>query len=356
MPQSEFSDARLGILHGITIEEPSRRKDESREKSKKKDSVRSTSVCDDHERPESSRGATKEARTTRFRFKKQKHSSDSPQGKKRRHTKESSNHSSSKRRRGHGEYHEQLKDDPAEYDDTYIPNTASWRYRADADVAFRESLFDAMADDEGAAFWEGVYGQPIHIYGRPDVETGNGLEEMNDEEYAEHVRKKMWERSHQHIHEERQKRTLRQQREKEKEKQAAAQWEREQRKLKMKEKLLREHTKKKDLRKRWEQYVEYWDTSRRQKQSAAAEDIPWPVLTGKARDVTKDAVEEFLYAALNGLGDGSMDILKRERIRWHPDKAQQRWGIEALTDMEMRAITTVFQTIDALWNEYRNKT
>ena len=31
----------------------------------------------------------------------------------------------------------------------------------DPDTLFRESLFDAMADDEGAAFWSGVYDVPI---------------------------------------------------------------------------------------------------------------------------------------------------------------------------------------------------
>src|SRR5436190_10673322 len=43
----------------------------------------------------------------------------------------------------------------------------SSRLEPSPDTAFRESLFDALADDEGAAYWESVYGQPIHIYPRP---------------------------------------------------------------------------------------------------------------------------------------------------------------------------------------------
>ena len=60
-----------------------------------------------------------------------------------------------------------------------------------------------MADDEGAAYWEAIYGQPIHIYPPPphgghDSSSGAGghLEQMTDEQYAEYVRQKMWEKTH----------------------------------------------------------------------------------------------------------------------------------------------------------------
>src|SRR5436853_946524 len=48
------------------------------------------------------------------------------------------------------------------------------------EAAFRESLFDAMADDEGAMFWESVYGQPIHNYPKTYVNQRTGkLEQMD---------------------------------------------------------------------------------------------------------------------------------------------------------------------------------
>lgn len=83
-----------------------------------------------------------------------------------------------------------------------------------ADAAFRESLFDALADDEGAAYWEGVYGQPIHTYSRyvpmheSDQDAGDNpvLERMSDDEYAAYVRTKMWEKSREHLMEERDRR------------------------------------------------------------------------------------------------------------------------------------------------------
>jgi len=74
----------------------------------------------------------------------------------------------------------------------------------DSEAAFRESLFDAMADDEGADYWSSIYGQPIHTYPNTYLspETGR-LEKMTDEEYTEFVRTKMWEKTHQHVLEER---------------------------------------------------------------------------------------------------------------------------------------------------------
>ncbi|CAI4217990.1 unnamed protein product [Parascedosporium putredinis] len=64
----------------------------------------------------------------------------------------------------------------------------------DPEAAFRESLFDAMADDEGAAYWEGVYGQPIHVYSNERDGPQGELERMTDDEYAAYVRQKMWEK------------------------------------------------------------------------------------------------------------------------------------------------------------------
>jgi hypothetical protein len=68
-------------------------------------------------------------------------------------------------------------DDPTSYDDSTS--------RIPPETAFRESLWDALGDNEGAAFWEGVYGQLIHIYPNTyqDQETGE-LEQINKEEYT----------------------------------------------------------------------------------------------------------------------------------------------------------------------------
>jgi len=75
--------------------------------------------------------------------------------------------------------------------------------------AFRASLFDALADDEGAAaYWENIYNQPLHIYPRPATATTASatgsegkaeLEAMSDAEYVEYVKLRMWEKAHPEI-------------------------------------------------------------------------------------------------------------------------------------------------------------
>lgn len=86
--------------------------------------------------------------------------------------------------------------------------------------------------------------------------------------------------------------------------------------------------------------------------------IFWPVESGKRRDVSHDAVEEFMRHAPAG-GEGDVDllaILKAERIRWHPDKIQHRYGVLGIDDVVLRSATEVFQIVDRMWNELREKT
>ncbi|KAK4123806.1 hypothetical protein N657DRAFT_645404 [Parathielavia appendiculata] len=59
---------------------------------------------------------------------------------------------------------------------------------------------------------------------------------------------------------------------------------------------------------------------------------------------------------VNGIGldeVGEKDFaarLKEERVRWHPDKMQQRLGGK-VDDKVMRDVTAIFQVVDALWND-----
>ncbi|KAF8245592.1 hypothetical protein K440DRAFT_633962 [Wilcoxina mikolae CBS 423.85] len=352
MPQPEFSNDRLGILHGITQitqDKSSNRASAPSPKHKSKSNIsepKRERSCSKSADVEDDQRKDSEPRKSKFRFKKKcrRHNGSRHDETQSRHTTE--HNGSSKRRRK--EYHAPLEDDPSQYDDTYIPNAASWRYDADPDSAFRESLFDAMADDEGAAFWEGVYGQPIHVYDRPGIKDERGeLERMSDEEYAKYVREKMWEKSHEHIMEERARRDKMKEKRKKEEEEERLQWEQEERERKIEERMRKEQRAIQKIRKRWEDYTKYWDHLG--KGLSNPTNIPWPVTSGKVGDVAKEAVEEFVLAAPRYGGQSLQDVLKMERIRWHPDKAQQRWGMDALTEIKMKAITTVFQTIDALW-------
>ncbi|KAI1384610.1 uncharacterized protein F4822DRAFT_415708 [Hypoxylon trugodes] len=219
-----------------------------------------------------------------------------------------------------------------------------------SEAAFRESLFDAMADDEGAAYWESVYGQPVHIYSptRPAADGSGALEQMSEDEYAAYVRQKMWEKTHQGLLEER---ARREERKKEKEEQ-----EEEKRRLtrEMERSLRRgeERRRKRGWRERWVEYGEKWNVW-----DGTLEGIAWPVKSGLREDVGADAVRDFFVLGIDPTEVGEAEFLaklKEERVRWHPDKIQQKLGGK-VDDAIMRDVTAVFQIVDKLWSDTRAK-
>lgn len=233
-----------------------------------------------------------------------------------------------------------------------------------AEDAFRESLFDALADDEGAAYWEGVYGQPVHVY--PDTKPGpdGKLERMTEEEYAEYVRGKMWEKSHQHILEEREANKKARQRKKEQrahldENLAREEKDRDQIRRQMEESLKRgaERKKAKEAAAAWERYTKKWEELKsaqnfsQEDESKVCDLIPWPVASGRCKHVSPEEIERFLRSSDAWRVD-PVALLKIERVRWHPDKMQQRFGQHIDTET-MGSVTAVFQVIDRLWNERR---
>jgi hypothetical protein len=302
------------------------------------------------------------------------HDADEDSSSRRRH-RESRRKYRHKRRRSHEDVHPTSTRDGEYYDPDH-------RYReslfdsidpADdapsgpgADDAFRESLFDALADDEGAAYWEGVYGQPVHVY--PDTKTGpdGKLERMNEEEYAEYVRRKMWEKSHQHILEEREAKERARQKKKEErghldENMAHEEQERDHIRRQMEESLKRgaERKKAREAAAAWETYSKRWEELKSAQVIAqdaagglvARDHVPWPVASGKAKHISTDEVEHFLRSS-SAWKDDAVALLKMERVRWHPDKMQQRFG-QHIDEDTMKLVTAVFQVIDRLWNERR---
>ncbi|CAZ84683.1 unnamed protein product [Tuber melanosporum] len=342
----EVNNDRLGVLYGLTQDPaPLRTSAPPTSPLKSKSRSRASPPPEKEGRaPESKANDLPRPRKSKFKFKR-KHQNDSHHH--RSPSSHSHSHSSSRRKRSH---HKPPDDDPAEYDDTYIPNLASANF-ATAEDAFRESLFDAMADDEGAAFWEGVYGQPINVYPRPD---GRGeLEKMTDEEYAEYVRSKMWEKTHEHIIEERNRREEARRAKKQRDEEEQKMWEEGERSRRREEKTRRRLKEKTRVEKQQKGYLEKWREILAGKMDG---DIPWPVESGKLKDIEKVSLERFYMDIRGCLGeDGLLDILKVDRIRWHPDKAQQRWGKRGLSEEEQRGITAVFQTVDSLWVKYKGR-
>lgn len=269
-------------------------------------------------------------------------------------------------------------------DDRRSPSPYSLHHRSiSPNSAFRESLFDALADDEGAAFWESVYGQPIHTYDIPSVPKGpNGeLEQMSDEEYAAYVRARMWEKTHEGIMEERERlRAEKARRKEQEEKRRKEDQERMRFERAMEESLKRgrERRKVKAWRAAWEEYRRSWDelnalvtTTKADQKKGEGEKLRnrifWPVESGKRRDISRNAVEEFMRHApppSDPKGakeddtpppDFLLTTLKAERVRWHPDKIQHRYSALGIDETVMRSVTEVFQIIDRMWGEERER-
>ncbi|KAK6341306.1 hypothetical protein TWF696_008385 [Orbilia brochopaga] len=258
-------------------------------------------------------------------------------------------------------------DDPSLYDDVYLPGQNSFKYK-DPEAAFNESLFEAMADDEGAAYWEGVYGQPIHVYHRPKVENAKGeLEAMTDEEYAAYVRQRMYEKTQEYLEEERQKHEQVRKRVAEQRKREAeerAEWRRKEKTLIAREQERRQSNPAQRMCRAWTAYTRAWeDATRKDVLDRQRLDILWPVESGLRKDVSEEAVEKFIKSAAGmlqmnrGTSDGRSyaEILRAERVRWHPDRALQRWGRELVTSDLLKGMTAVFQIIDSLWAKERDR-
>lgn len=311
---------------------------------------------------------------------KSKHSSSRRSHDKKR-SREEDDHDGSSRHRHHHHRHRRRRHrkDPE-------PEPEPEEYRSppvSPNMAFRESLFDALADDEGADYWQAVYGQPIHTYARPD-ERGE-LEKMTDDEYAAYVRARMWEKTHQGLLEERERR--RKIREAEREQAKAygrhtgrAETEREAFDRMVEESLKRGKERKSRKKQAntwldiWKRYLDCWENLNMRAQEGQASTNPgdalrnvlvWPVESGKRKDVNIDSVRQFLSNAPVPNGSSGLEnissrtsrhsnmlaVLKLERVRWHPDKIRHRYGVLGVDDNIIKAATEVFQILDRIWVE-----
>lgn len=311
-----------------------------------------------------------------FRFKE-----DSLKESRRRDTRSFSPDRRHKRRRHHHRSRHSRRDPPRTLpnDDGVFPSADNFSSGLPPDSAFRESLFDALGDDEGAAFWEGVYGQPIHNYqnAQLNAETGE-LERMTDDEYVAFVRRKMWEKSREGIEAAREEERIQRKREKEAQTRQDAQktsgninhdQSRFDRDIDAALRRGQERSKMQRRLENWQAYQQSWShldsliekinggTCVGGKRDISLRDnIAWPVYSRQLGDVNEENIELFMKAAVGSSSDKSGEqqaytkALKGERVKWHPDKIQQRYGVINIDDQTGRGVTTVFQILDKLWN------
>ena len=80
--------------------------------------------------------------------------------------------------------------------------------------------------------------------------------------------------------------------------------------------------------------------------------IPWPVLGSKT--VVKANIEDFIHHTPSGSAHSKLQLLKAERVRWHPDKVQQRFG-GMVDEGTMKIVTGVFQVVDGILEQERKR-
>jgi hypothetical protein len=185
------------------------------------------------------------------------------------------------------------------------------------------------------------------------------LEQMTEEEYVAYVRSRMWERTREGQIEEQERLRAERMKKKREEKGRSAEEERRAFERAMDDSLRRgaERKRGKAWDGVWEEYLGMWEKIRKIA-TGEAEIKPlrnlifWPVRSGKRADVEPAAVEEFMRHAP---GEELVNTLKTERIRWHPDKIQHRYSALGIDDVVMRSVTEVFQIVDRMWSEEKER-
>ncbi|KAF4441240.1 hypothetical protein F53441_12089 [Fusarium austroafricanum] len=341
MGGTDQSPRRRHILSSINPDKPQSRRSRSPVDVKREPLLDATTECTDEQRKGSDdERDTTTPRRSRLRLK-DNHKSRRRSRDRHRHRDHEDDESHRRSHRRHHYRHRRRHRSPT-------PPNPHEPEPLDPEAAFRESLFDAMADDEGAAYWEGVYGQPVHVYSNERVGPTGHLEQMTDEEYAAYVRQKMWEKTHAGLLEERARRE-------EAKKQKAEEDRRTQQLQEDMERSIRRGEERRERRRwaqRWEEYTAAWTNW-----DGMPATIAWPVEGGRLEDVEEATVRQFFVNGLNPQEIGEKCFVARlrdERVRWHPDKIQQKLGGQVDEDT-MKGVTAVFQIIDKLWTDSRPK-
>ena len=188
----------------------------------------------------------------------------------------------------------------------------------------------------------------------------------------------MWEKSHSYIVEERARREEARRAKKRKD----GEWERGvEEALRRGEERRRERGAERRWRGVWEGYLRGWEGGggvivrgeggeNGNGGPAMRERIVWPVESGRWEDVGAGEVERFFErgggvasgtagnGGVGGDGKGGAlgEVLKKERVKWHPDKMQQRAGEGGIDAETLKLVTAVFQVVDRMWSKLKGTT
>ncbi|CAG8598826.1 6839_t:CDS:1 [Acaulospora colombiana] len=209
------------------------------------------------------------------------------------------------------------------------------------EAKFRAKLFDAMEDDERLDSIEARFND----YRVPErwqyPSTSNSVNEnpdyMEEDEYAEWVRRGMWERRHKkEMEEEERQQRLREERK--------AKAERDRRRQRQREDEARQKARdlaSQELSKAFDSYLSAWASlaNRSSNRPLRFDDIPWPMTPSprSPEQITKEAISSFLLSASH-----SPNRPRKQRIRdalflYHPDRFE-KWA-SMMVDPEQGTMT-----------------
>lgn len=243
------------------------------------------------------------------------------------------------------------------------------------EARFRDKLFDAMDDDDRLDRLEASLNAHIpsrysdqHQRQHQSSSSTTGLDpsQMNDEEYAEWIRKGMWERTHKsEVDAETQREREREQR-RERDRRARDEIEREEKEREVKRRRIREEKEKRRKQDAYRDYKTRWDHLTRTAASIASSSssssslnllpltsLPWPTFLplSTVDDLTKDSISSFLLASDH---IDARDKTRKQRIReallaYHPDRYVGRY-LMAIEEGERDRVRELVVRITTLLN------
>jgi len=191
------------------------------------------------------------------------------------------------------------------------------------EAQFRAKLFSAMEDDTRLEDIEARF-NAYHVpkRWRDNGDPPENLENIDDEEYVEWLRRKMWERKHRKEQEEtvRLEKERQERRERERSERRETRKEEEERRRKRRERKAAE-----EMGHAWQNYSSSWDTLNSNPATFPTlcfQDIPWPVQhpPTSPEQLTADAISAFVLSPLHSHGKHRKQRIREALLVFHPDR------------------------------------
>jgi hypothetical protein len=191
------------------------------------------------------------------------------------------------------------------------------------EAQFRAKLFSAMEDDTRLEDIEARF----NAYHIPKRWKGSGdplerLEDMDDDEYVEWLRRKMWERKHKKEREDAARLEKERQERRERER-------RERREVRKHEEERRQKHKEREavteMTHAWQEYLASWGTLNSKPPTSLAlhfQDIPWPIQhpPTSPEQLTASAISAFVLSPLHSHGKNQKQRIREALLVFHPDR------------------------------------